>query len=223
MTGWIAIIPIRSLTEGKSRLAGYFSPDERARLVRTMFEHVIETVKQSGVIDRIAVVSPDPAVLDLIERDPDPRVIAAEQPPDRPGLNEAVAIGRELALDLHAGGMLVLFGDLPLLEPDDVRSLIRRDAPLVIATDRHGAGTNALMMRLGSSTAADFAFSYGPNSRQRHLDEADRLGLDAVTAISAGTAFDLDTIDDIERLGAYGRALPDWLADRCATFQEKSA
>ena len=223
MTGWIAVIPIRSLTEGKSRLAGYLSADERAQLVGAMFRHVIATVKAVGLIDRIAVISPDATLLDLIGRDPDPRVIAVEQPVDRPGLNEAVAIGRELAVDLRASGMLVLFGDLPLLEPDDVRSLIRRDAPLVIATDRHGAGTNALMLRLGSTAATDFSFSYGPDSRQRHLEEADRLGLDAVTAISAGTAFDLDTIDDIERLGAYGRARPAWLADAGATFEEKSA
>ena len=31
---------------------------------------------------------------------------------------------------------------------DDVRNLVRRDAPVVIAPDRHGAGTNALLLRL---------------------------------------------------------------------------
>ncbi len=223
MTGTIAIIPIRSLSEGKSRLAGYVSSDDRAELRRTMFEHVIATVKDAGVIDRIVVISPDPAMIDLVSRDSDARVMAIKQPEGRPGLNAAIELGRELAIDLRASGMLVLFGDLPLLEPDDVRSLVRRDAPLIIATDRHGAGTNALMLRLGSNAAAEFRFAYGTNSRQRHLDEADRLGLDPITAISAGTALDLDTIDDVERLGAYGRSLPAWMADFSAAIEEKSA
>jgi 2-phospho-L-lactate guanylyltransferase len=223
MTGAIAIIPIRSLSEGKSRLAGYVSNDDRAELIRTMFEHVIATVKAAGVIDRIVVISPDPAVIDLMSRDSDVRVMAVKQPEGRPGLNAAIELGRELATDLRAGAMLVLFGDLPLIKPDDVRSLVRRDAPLIIATDRHGVGTNALMLRLGSASAAEFRFAYGAISRQRHLNEADRLGLDAITAVSAGTAVDLDTIDDVERLGAYGRSFPAWMARFSAAIEEKSA
>jgi 2-phospho-L-lactate guanylyltransferase len=119
--------------------------------------------------------------------------------------------------------MLILFGDLPVLEPDDVRSLVRRDAPLVLATDRHGAGTNAMMLRLGSAAAREFSFAYGADSRHAHLEEADRLGLDAVTAISAGTAIDLDTLEDIELLRAHGRSLPEWLRITDSEREEKSA
>jgi 2-phospho-L-lactate guanylyltransferase len=221
-SGIVAVIPIRSFSEGKSRLASVLPAADRERLIRLMFAHVVMTVRQSGVIDRICVISPDPAVL-AAARAIDASILAVQQPFDRPGLDAAVTMGRGVAIEEQAGGMLVLFGDLPVLQPEDVRSLVRRDAPVVIATDRHGAGTNALMLRLGSSTAEQFNFSYGPNSHQRHLEEADRLGLDAVTAISAGTAFDLDTVDDIERLRAHGRAMPEWLANLTDLVEEKSA
>jgi 2-phospho-L-lactate guanylyltransferase len=222
MSGIVAVIPIRSFSDGKSRLADYLHTGSRERLVREMFEHVLSTVQESRAVSRIVVVSPDPAVLaaaDLLE----PAVIGVVQPLDRPGLNAAVSLGRDAAIDLKASAMLVLFGDLPVLEPDDVRSLVRRDAPLVVATDRHGTGTNALMLRLGSAAANQFTFRYGPNSRHDHLNEADRRGLDAVTAISAGTAFDLDTLDDIELLQAHGRSLPEWLRIAGANPEEKSA
>jgi len=222
MGGIVAVIPVRSFSEGKSRLAGFLPPEEREQLVRAMFEHVVSTVMQSGVVGTIIVVSPDPAVLEKTAA-LDPAIVVVRQPETTPGLNAAIDIGRDLAIAHRASGMLVLFGDLPVLQPDDVRSLVRRDAPLVIATDRHGSGTNGLMLRLGSGAATQFTFSYGPNSRQQHFAEADRLGLDAVTAISAGTAIDLDTIEDVERLRAYGRSRPEWLDLLGATLEEKSA
>lgn len=222
MPGIVAVVPMRSFADGKSRLAGAMGPAERERLVRLMFEHVIETVRRSNVIDRILVISPDSEVL-ASASDMGAAVTPILQPAERPGLNAAVTLGRDMALECDASGMLVLFGDLPVLQPDDVRSLVRRDAPVVIATDRHGTGSNALMLRLGSRASEQFSFAYGPQSRQRHLDEAERLGLDAVTAISAGTAIDLDTVDDIERLHSYGRELPFWLDSLTNHIEEKSA
>jgi 2-phospho-L-lactate guanylyltransferase len=222
MSGIVAVIPIRSFSDGKSRLAGFLDGESRAGLVRALFEHVLSAVQRSDAVSRVIVVSPDPAVLAAAVA-LDPSVATVVQPLDRPGLNAAVDLGRETAIGLRASGMLVLFGDLPVLEPDDVRSLVRRDAPLIIATDRHGSGTNALMLRLGSVAARDFRFAYGPNSRYVHLEEAERHGLDAVTAISAGTAIDLDTLEDIELLQAHGRSLPEWLRIADPEAQEKSA
>jgi 2-phospho-L-lactate guanylyltransferase len=83
-----------------------------------------------------------------------------------------------------------------------VRNLLRRDAPVVLAPDRHGTGTNALMLRLGNGPddGRDFAFHFGPGSYALHVDEAHRLGLDVATSLTAGTALDLDTPDDLRRV-----------------------
>mgnify|MGYP001357008748 CR=1 FL=1 len=206
--GIVAVIPIRSFSDGKTRLSHLLSPLERRRLIEEMFERVVSAVRASGAVARIGIVSPDSEVLSASGRMGN-NVFAIRQDPGRPGLNEAANLGREWAGSIGADAMLVLFGDLPLITPADVQSLVRRDAPVVIATDRHGAGTNGLMLRLGGASGGQaFRFSYGPASRRGHVEGGDRLGLEQITAIGIGTAFDLDTVDDLERLEATNEALP---------------
>ncbi|HEY7030886.1 MAG TPA: 2-phospho-L-lactate guanylyltransferase [Thermomicrobiales bacterium] len=202
MTGSVvAVVPIRSLTGGKTRLAGVLTPEARTALTRRMLCSVVRAALDSGSIKTVAVVSPDPAALDLAAS-LDPAVVPLRQADERPGLNPALAEGVAFAAGRGAAAALILFGDLPLLTGDDVRNLLRRDAPVVLAPDRHGTGTNALMLRLGTGPddGRDFAFHFGPGSYAKHVDEAHRLGLDVATSLAAGTALDLDTPDDLRRV-----------------------
>ncbi|MGI8476080.1 MAG: 2-phospho-L-lactate guanylyltransferase [Thermomicrobiales bacterium] len=203
MNGAIAaIVPIRSLAGGKTRLAGVLTPSQRETLTRSMVQRVIAAALSSDAIASVIVVSEDPAALALA-RAVDPRVIGlAQDGSGHPGLLGALDQARAYADVRAVSGLLVLFGDLPLLDGDDVRHLVRRDAPVVVAPDRHGAGTNALLLR---HTAADpgpnaFRFQFGEGSYARHVAEAHRLGFDVATSISAGTSFDLDTPDDLDLL-----------------------
>jgi 2-phospho-L-lactate guanylyltransferase (CobY/MobA/RfbA family) len=71
------------------------------------------------------------------------------------------------------------------------------------------------MLRLGTGPddGRSFTFHYGQDSYAHHVDEAHRLGLDVATSFSAGTALDLDTPDDLQRvLRSEGSELDD-LAD----------
>jgi 2-phospho-L-lactate guanylyltransferase len=213
--GVVAIVPIRSLTGGKTRLAGVLTPEARAALTRRMLRGVVGAALASGSVKTVVVVSPDPAALELAVRF-DPAVVSLRQPDERPGLNPALTQGVDFAARRGAVAALILFGDLPLLSGDDVRNLLRRDAPVVLAPDRHGTGTNALMLRLGTGPddGRNFAFQFGPGSYARHVDEAHRLGLDVATSLAAGTALDLDTPDDLRRvLGAEDSILSDDLSE----------
>jgi len=199
--GIVAVVPIRSLTGGKTRLATVLSPDARAALTRRMLRSVVAAALASGSVTSVAVVSPDPAAL-VLAASLDPAVIPIPQSAEAPGLNPAIAQGVGVAAQRGASAVLILFGDLPLLTGDDVRNLLRRDAPVVLAPDRHGTGTNALMLRLGTGpdSGRDFAFHFGRDSYAKHVDEAHRLGLDVATSLSVGTALDLDTPDDLQRV-----------------------
>jgi 2-phospho-L-lactate guanylyltransferase len=208
LAGIVGLVPIRSLAEGKTRLSGALSPEARSALTRRMLRGVVRAALDSGAVGGVAVVSPDPAALALAVVE-GPGVVPLLQDPARPGLNRAISQGRDWALGRGAAALLVLFGDLPLLSADDVRNLVRRDAPVVLAPDRHGTGTNALLLRLGGGErgragvgegAGRFRFGFGPGSYARHADEAHRLGLDVATALTTGTAFDLDTPDDLRLL-----------------------
>jgi 2-phospho-L-lactate guanylyltransferase len=163
-----------------------------------MLTRVVHAAAESGVVETVLVISPDPAALQLASGLRD-RVVAIEQDPGASGLNGAIEQGRAWAKAHRAGAYLVLFGDLPLLDADDVRHLVRRDAPVVIAPDRHGAGTNALLLRFGTGDQDQepFRFGFGIGSYAHHVEEADRLGLDVAVSLTPGTALDLDTPDDL--------------------------
>ena len=198
MSAVACVVPIRGVWGGKTRLAGALSAEERARLTVRMLAGVVGAALDSGVVGRVAVISPDPVVLALaVGLGPD--VEAVTQDAAAPGLNPALDAGRRWAVGRDAAALLVLFGDLPLLSAGDVRNLVRRDAPVVLAPDRHGTGTNALLLRLSRRDRASpdaFRFGFGDGSYARHVDEAHRLGLEVATSLVAGTAFDLDTPED---------------------------
>jgi 2-phospho-L-lactate guanylyltransferase len=131
----------------------------------------------------------------------DPSIWTIAQNARHPGLNPAL---EQAAREVRADGVstvLILPADLPLISSADIDNLLRRDAPVVIAPDRHGMGTNALMVRL-DAFGEPFVFQFGEGSFAKHQDEAARLGVDAVTAVSLGTSFDLDTLEDLQELDA---------------------
>lgn len=196
--GIVGVVPVRSLTGGKTRLAGALTPEMRAALTRRMLGGVLDALAEADACEAVAVVSPDPEVLAFAATKPS-GILPLAQDAATPGLLPALEAGRSWAFARGAGALLVLFGDLPLLTGEDVRNLVRRAAPVVIAPDRHGLGTNGLLLRQGiggRAPAARFRFQFGDDSYARHVAEAHRLGLEVVPSLAPGTAFDLDTADD---------------------------
>ncbi len=206
--GLVIVIPARGLAAGKTRLTAALSPEARAALSERMLCRVVEAAIEADVATVVVVVSPDQATLDLAARIDD-RVHPLRQDVTMPGLNPALQQARRWADQRGASAMLILFGDLPLLTAEDVRALAWAEAPIVLAPDRHGAGTNAALvpMRYGADDDA-FRFQFGPESLPAHLAEAKRLGLDAMTVIAPGTAFDLDTPEDWRSLLDQGIVTP---------------
>jgi 2-phospho-L-lactate guanylyltransferase len=205
----VALVPIRGLHNGKTRLAGVLAPEVRATLTERMLRGVVAAVLDSGVVQRVAVISPDPDALALA-RTLGARVVPLVQAASTPGLNGAATAGRAWALEQGATALLVVFGDLPLLTPADIRQIVETPAAIVVAPDRHETGTNALLLRFGATTeeAHHYRFQFGEGSAARHAVEAYRLGLTQATQFSQGTALDLDTPDDwrllIGRAGVWG-------------------
>ncbi len=209
----VAMVPVRGLSTGKTRLAGVLDAEARTSLTIRMLRTVICAAITSVAVDRVAVISPDPAALSLA-RQIDPRVVAMVQEEATPGLNAAVTAGRRWAIERGARRFLVLFGDLPLLTASEVRTLAARQEAVVLATDRHGRGTNALAIGLNEPGAAAFRFGFGPDSLAHHRAEAERLGLSVVTFNQTGTTHDLDTPADLMiALDAGADVVTDGLVD----------
>jgi 2-phospho-L-lactate guanylyltransferase len=187
----VAVVPIRSFRNGKTRLASILSSDERSTLLHRSAQGVIEAALDSRVVDTVLIVSQDEEALAWASEFRR-RVVPLRQPAAWVGLNGAMNVAREWALERDADGLLSLFADLPHLSVFDVRALLARRAAIVLGPDRRGEGTNAMLLRLDRS-GADFRFAFGERSLRRHIDEAGRLGLSIALHESPGVGFDLDT------------------------------
>jgi 2-phospho-L-lactate guanylyltransferase len=106
------------------------------------------------------------------------------------GLNGAVQEGVARLGAAGAGLVVVAAGDLPLAT--DLR-WITQFPGVTIVPDRRHDGTNVIAV----PTDAGFAFSYGPGSFARHLDEAKRVRRPLRVVHSATLAWDVDVPDDL--------------------------
>lgn len=196
--GVVVAVPLRGLDNGKTRLAAVLPAETRAALTRRMLRRVVRAAAEVAGVRAVAVVSPDPQAL-VFATEVHHRVVDIQQDARAAGLNAAAAAGRAWAIEEGAAACLVLFADLPLLTATDVRCLLDEPSEVTIATDRHGAGTNALLLRLEGGVAGPasrFRFGFGEGSAARHAAEASRLGLTCATVHRRGIGFDLDTAED---------------------------
>jgi 2-phospho-L-lactate guanylyltransferase (CobY/MobA/RfbA family) len=95
------------------------------------------------------------------------------------------------------GPILVVNADLPCARPRDLLTLLGAlpEGGLALVPAADGT-TNALAL----AASHLFAPLYGPNSADRFLDRADRLGVTAAVAAIPSLAEDVDRLEDLERL-----------------------
>lgn len=192
MSLW-AIVPVKPLRRGKSRLAGTLTDEERTALNQDLLERTLKTLTNLKELDQVLVVSRDSQAL-TIARNHGAKTV---QEDGQPHLNTALTRASVIAQVHATQGVLVLPVDLPLLTPDDVLALIDRAAKppvVVIAPDRHHKGTNALLM----VPAGQIEYDFGEGSFQRHCERAVQSGarLEVVDLPSLG--LDLDDPEDLE-------------------------
>ncbi len=192
MSLW-AIVPVKPLRRGKSRLAGALTEDQREELNRVLLRRTLKTLLDLKEVEQVLVVSRDSAALALA-RDLGARTV---QEDGAPALNTALKRATVVAQVYASRGVLVIPADLPLLTAADVLALLQRATQppvVVIAPDRHRQGTNALLL----SPADLIEYDFGGNSFQRHCERALKAGahLEVVDLPSLG--LDLDVPEDLE-------------------------
>ena len=188
----LAILPIKTLDDAKTRLAEELDPRPRRALVEAMFSDVLVALRRAKRVDQVLVVS----------RDHNAQRIAGGYgamvaDDEDTGHNDAALRGIGRAVDLGYERVLLVPGDTPLLDPVELDGLIARpvEAPYVlIVPDRHGTGTNALLLQPPDAMKP----SFGPGSHDRHQRHAAAEGVAAHTVEVPSLALDLDTPEDLQ-------------------------
>lgn len=194
MSLW-AIVPVKPLRRGKSRLSEILSEDERSQLNHQLFVHTIQVLKKVDAISNILVVSRDSNVL-TEARELDVRTVTENGTPE---LNNALLRASLFSKAFSTEGVLIVPADLPLLTPEDVDGFLaaRTQPPMmVIAPDRRRGGTNMLLI----DPADLITFSFGKDSFDLHCDLAKSKGADVIVYENERIGLDLDIPEDFDIL-----------------------
>jgi 2-phospho-L-lactate guanylyltransferase len=192
-----AILPVKGFEAAKQRLGEELTPGPRRALAEAMYADVLISLRRCPAIRRIIVVSSDngaqrlagghgATVLD--ERDH--------------GHSSAALVGIAFALEQRIERALLVPGDCPLLDPGELERLLAQhpenERLVTIVPDRHGTGTNALL--LCPPDALDPSF--GPGSCERHAAAARAAGVPHEVVNVPTLALDVDTPEDLAALRA---------------------
>ena len=194
----IAILPVKSFGAAKQRLGSALGAGSRQALAQAMFSDVLASLRRVPGLDSVVVVTADRVAESaaLGER------VQVLRDTEQKGQAAAALIGIRYAQARGFARVLLVPGDTPLLDPGEVAALLRRSREeqlgAVIVPDRHGEGTNALL--LSPPDAIEPAF--GPGSRARHAEAARAAGVTCAIEHVPTLALDVDTGQDLELLAA---------------------
>jgi 2-phospho-L-lactate/phosphoenolpyruvate guanylyltransferase len=189
-----AVLPVKRLYAAKQRLAAGLSGERRRTLAAAMAADVLAAIGAARTIERTIVVSGDPVVQELAAE------AGAEVVPDPEdaGHVEAALAGIARAEVEGAECVVLLPGDCPLLDPRELDRLLTGvpERYVGIVPDRHGSGTNALVLRPPGAIVPAF----GEGSRDRHVELARQAGVPFGVEELGSLGLDLDTPADVVAL-----------------------
>jgi 2-phospho-L-lactate/phosphoenolpyruvate guanylyltransferase len=194
----VAVLPVKRWGDAKRRLGTTgLSDGTRRALAEAMVTDVLIALRRAQRVDATLVVTGEPAA-EALAGGYD--AAAVHDPEDR-GHNAAALRGIDAALRMGAARVLLVPGDTPGLDPKQVDALLARpvgEREVVIVPDRHGTGTNALLLTPPDAMAP----SFGTGSRERHERDAAAAGLRVEVVDVPTLALDVDTLADLEALRA---------------------
>jgi 2-phospho-L-lactate/phosphoenolpyruvate guanylyltransferase len=192
-----AVLPVKSFSLAKRRLGEAIGGREREDLAAAMVGDVLAAVFTLPEIDDVVVVTAEPLAARAAE---EARAVVVHDP-DEAGQSAAAARGIDAALVRGADRVVLVPGDCPALDPRELATLLRRPgrAPhVVIVPDRHGSGTNALLLEPPTVMPP----SFGAGSFARHAALAFAAGAEVKVSELPSLGLDVDTPDDLAALRA---------------------
>jgi len=204
-----AIIPVKRFGDAKQRLLVRLDRPARAAIVKAMLADVLDAVTATTAIERLIVVTgegrAERIALRHAQRTTTPLEVLRD--PDDIGHREAATLGIIRALALGADCVALLPGDCPLLDAAELDGALERmrAGRVAVIPDRHGTGTNGLLLSPPDAIRPGF----GEGSRERHVERAAARGMEPEVEELSSLALDLDTPDDLVALAGALSAEPE--------------
>lgn len=199
----LAIVPVKTFAMAKQRLAEVLARGSRASLAQAMFSDVLGALSRATQVDAIAVVTNDLTAETLSLGFASVLGDEADS-----GQSPAAEIGIRHAQVAGFDRVLLVPGDTPLIDPQEIDVVLERTAlaqvAIAIIPDRHGTGTNGLVLTPPNALAP----SFGPDSLSRHVAAAEDSGLSHAVEQCESLAHDIDTPEDLAALMTVLESVP---------------
>src|SRR4029077_11765410 len=208
-----AILPVKRFERAKSRLGASLAEQLRLEVAGAMVPDVRLPLAQTASIELTIVVTREHSLAAGAREHG--ALLVADDAED--GQSAAVTLGVRQAIAEGIERVLCIPGDCPALDPSELESLLgSHDGcggsegahEVVIVPDRHGTGTNGLLLTPPDAIVP----SFGPGSCERHRELALAAGAAARLEHPPSLLLDIDTGADLQALrdrfsGAHARAL----------------
>jgi 2-phospho-L-lactate guanylyltransferase len=191
-----AILPVKSFALAKQRLSASVEDSLRLALAGAMVGDVLAALAATEAIAATYVVTREPQAAEAALAS---GAIVIEDGSES-GQSEAVALGVRRALADGFQRVLCVPGDCPALDHAELAALLSghglRGAEVVVLPDRHGTGTNGLLLTPPGAIEP----SFGPGSCERHVSLAAAAGIPCRVEPIPSLMLDVDTGDDLAAL-----------------------
>jgi len=190
-----AIIPVKPLRRGKSRLSSILSSIEREILNRFLLQSLLTCLQPIDAIDHKIVISYDPTALAFARKFGANTVLENRNT----NINRALRRATLAARAYGATKVLILPADLPLISQEDILEVLSfesTNSQMIIVPDRKMNGTNALFI----NPIGAIKYNFGEWSFKKHIEQAERKKIDVKIVNNENISFDLDIPEDWELL-----------------------
>ncbi|MGO9761907.1 MAG: 2-phospho-L-lactate guanylyltransferase [Solirubrobacteraceae bacterium] len=201
-----AILPVKRFARAKQRLGASVADPLRLELAEAMVTDVLLALEQTESIEQTILVTGESSIAATARE----RGTIVIEDGDEQGQPQAAMLGIRRALAEGIERVLCVPGDCPTLDPAELNALLQidadadRDPLVVIVPDRHGAGTNGLLLSPPDAISPGF----GPGSCERHRALAHAAGAACRVERVPSLLLDIDTGEDLDVLRARLAAHP---------------
>lgn len=188
------LVPVKNLDHAKERLSPVLSRAERRALAEAMLQDVLEALAKVNHHTRVGVVTGDSFAAALAQR----HGFAVIADPGNRGESDAIAQATEACIAQGEDSTLVIPGDVPLLQVQDVEQVLAAAPPQgsVLVPGWDGRGSNAVWRR----PAGLFPLRFGNDSFEPHLRAAQATGMPCIVLRLSRVGLDVDNPADLGRL-----------------------
>lgn len=194
------VVPVKRFSAAKVRLAPILSASERAELARTMFEDVLDTLKQcKNLVSEMVVVTSDFDAAALARCSG--LAVVADEP--ECGVNAAVARAIAAIRPAADSGLMIIPSDIPQLSRNAIAqatAAIEKSPSLALAEAADDGGTNLFALRpIGA-----VPLLFGQHSFTLHRSAALQAGIPVQVLRIPELFLDIDRPENLKAFVALG-------------------